>query len=840
MLKKTSTLSKPFKAFLLAVASSFVTLSFVTYYQLFENNINPIISICLFVLGVGLWFTLCDGIDEIETDTKKNLIVLTFASTILGIISPFPFFLSFIMILIVNILRFINYKKTYIYFKLLVLSKLIAVSGILFILSYFFTVKLRSNATPIFSYLIKALSQLTGMQANTDGSYLLLKTPEGITHFSLSYEMFGTFIFASFLILFLYSICKMFRPSTKYYILSTIITLLYMIFRYIVLINIYTLYDKQVNLFFGYIEILLSMIPLMILLTYPLYNFLSVKGNRELKLSKLTLKKIMVNAFCVVIGITLLTGYYGDFHSKEKDSTIYVDEYHSPNWESCKEPLDKNNYGGQKSTYTYTSLVSFLGNFAPVQLIESLDQYNDLTSDDILILKTPTKAFDYEIQEKINKFVEDGGSLFMIGDHTNLLNMSKHLNEIAKRYGFKFNYDATYDTKTTGLSVFKRNYPFFQSGITREVPYYHFATSCSISSSFGIRSVMIGNALTSEQMDLSTPHYFNNMTPEAKDNFGPFEQCISLRKGKGKIIAFSDSTTFSSFSVFMHKNPEFITSIILDLKSHSNIVNNVLLTIGAILLLIFIVLLFKYKDLKLELDLLLSLVCIIVIGNFFLEVNNQSFSETVSSKLNSIQQIWVVHDQNNKISHFVGMGQSHNDYSSMFIAFQRLQYFVREKSNLKELNDVKPEAVVIMEPFKLSRNEEERLINYLQNGGKLIYLDREDLDNVNDFNRIFHGYANMHRFYSEYEMQSSSDEKKILINKWTKFINANDMKTIYDEIYANISASKFSIDKGYVTVIYDINSFSNYFMGDPGLPPTQKQIDRHNSFYKLVEFALSS
>lgn len=64
-----------------------------------------------------------------------------------------------------------------------------------------------------------------------------------------------------------------------------------MIFRYIVLINIYTLYDKQVNLFFGYIEILLSMIPLMILLTYPLYNFLSVKGNRELKLSKLTLKK---------------------------------------------------------------------------------------------------------------------------------------------------------------------------------------------------------------------------------------------------------------------------------------------------------------------------------------------------------------------------------------------------------------------------------------------------------------------------------------------------------------------------------------------------------------------
>lgn len=128
----------------------------------------------------------------------------------------------------------------------------------------------------------------------------------------------------------------------------------------------------------------------------------------------------MVNAFCVVIGITLLTGYYGDFHSKEKDSTIYVDEYHSPNWESCKEPLD--NYGGQKSTYTYTSLVSFLGNFAPVQLIESLDQYNDLTPDDILILKTSTKAFDYEIQEKINKFVEDGGSLFMIGDHTNLLN----------------------------------------------------------------------------------------------------------------------------------------------------------------------------------------------------------------------------------------------------------------------------------------------------------------------------------------------------------------------------------------------------------------------------------
>ena len=60
---------------------------------------------------------------------------------------------------------------------------------------------------------------------------------------------------------------------------------------------------------------------------------------------------------------------------------------------------------------------------------------------DVLIIKTPTSRYAPDEVEAVVRFVDNGGSLLMIGDHTNVFNMNTYLNDIARRFGFTFRND---------------------------------------------------------------------------------------------------------------------------------------------------------------------------------------------------------------------------------------------------------------------------------------------------------------------------------------------------------------------------------------------------------------
>ncbi len=289
----------------------------------------------------------------------------------------------------------------------------------------------------------------------------------------------------------------------------------------------------------------------------------SIEGSKEKHEMNGGTRKILAVSVGVIFSFTAMCIVWNmEDPGLSKSRRVLIDEYHCEGWESVEEHLDKENYGGQRSVYTYTSLVEW---FKTMGMPVSINKDNNLTMNlddyDIVVLKTPQKEYSEEEIENIHNYVENGGGLFVVGDHTNLFGMSDYFNELLRDWNIRFEKDATYNVETTGLSVFSPRGLFVDSMVS-PVKKYKFATSCSIKSGIGVNSVITGYGLCSEQMDISHINFFNNMIPETHDKWGMFEQCVKKNVGKGRVVVWSDSTTFSSFSVFMHNNPELILGIV--------------------------------------------------------------------------------------------------------------------------------------------------------------------------------------------------------------------------------------------------------------------------------------
>src|SRR5206468_1619003 len=103
---------------------------------------------------------------------------------------------------------------------------------------------------------------------------------------------------------------------------------------------------------------------------------------------------------------------------------VILDESHSTEWESATPELNATEFG-RETVYTYRTLVDVLSEHYDTRVWKSGELTRDVLREcDVLILKTPTSRFTPVEINAIDSFVADGGGLFMIGDHTNLLGMT--------------------------------------------------------------------------------------------------------------------------------------------------------------------------------------------------------------------------------------------------------------------------------------------------------------------------------------------------------------------------------------------------------------------------------
>src|SRR5208283_2290964 len=84
-----------------------------------------------------------------------------------------------------------------------------------------------------------------------------------------------------------------------------------------------------------------------------------------------------------------------------------------------------------------------------------------------------------EEAEAVVQFVEAGGGLLLIGDHTNLERSAAHMNDITRAFGFTFRDDVLYSTQPAPDEEHYQA-PMVPHPAIEHVPAFDFAVSCSI------------------------------------------------------------------------------------------------------------------------------------------------------------------------------------------------------------------------------------------------------------------------------------------------------------------------------------------------------------------------
>jgi hypothetical protein len=256
-----------------------------------------------------------------------------------------------------------------------------------------------------------------------------------------------------------------------------------------------------------------------------------------------------------------------------KGGRVVVVERHS-GWEPTTEPYRDKVYG-EAGSYNYAAAYEYCSQYYEMSRILKDQPITDaaLQTCDVLIIKTPTSRYTPEEVDSVVRFVSQGGSLLLVGDHTNVFNMSTYLNDISRHFGFIFRDDLLFRVG----APYKQAYdpPRLSHPILQFMPSMYFAVSCSIDPGASVGSMVIRNV---GLWNLPPAYQESNYHPQAEYRpsmqYGAWCQLWSTTHGQGRVLAFADSTLFSNFCVYQPGKIELLMGM-LEWLNHSSVLDSV-------------------------------------------------------------------------------------------------------------------------------------------------------------------------------------------------------------------------------------------------------------------------
>ena len=262
------------------------------------------------------------------------------------------------------------------------------------------------------------------------------------------------------------------------------------------------------------------------------------------------------SAGLIALAVAIFTAaIYWDPPGRRKDGRVIVVERHSQ-WEPTTKPYDTTWFVEPKlfdegSGYNYARIYRHLEQFYDVSRLLETDKIDDetLAECDVLIIKTPTERYSPKEIEAVRRFVEQGGGLLLIGEHTNYERSATVINDIIRPMGFIFRDDLQF---SFNQSPYEQSYltPTVPHPVVQHVPPMDFAGACSIDpgNSRG-RPVIVCTGLWSMGPEYHHSNFFPIPQHCPEMRYGAFVQAWATRYGHGRVLAFTDSTIFSNFCV---------------------------------------------------------------------------------------------------------------------------------------------------------------------------------------------------------------------------------------------------------------------------------------------------
>ena len=262
-------------------------------------------------------------------------------------------------------------------------------------------------------------------------------------------------------------------------------------------------------------------------------------------------RKRLAAAAVLVLGMVGLVtfGILWDPAGMRKGGRVMVVERHSA-WEPTSPHYDTTRYG-EDASYTYAAIYDYGTHFYEMSRLSQADRIDDasLAQCDVLVIKTPTEPYASDEAAAVAQFVDRGGGLLLIGDHTNCDRWSTYLNGVARPFGLQFRYDILFPVGSPYVELIQP--PAIPHPILQDVGAFHFAGTCSIDPGASLgRAVVLTTGKWSLPPDYHTENYFPQAEYRPDMRYGAFIQLWSTRYGRGRVLAIADSTLFSNFCTF--------------------------------------------------------------------------------------------------------------------------------------------------------------------------------------------------------------------------------------------------------------------------------------------------
>jgi len=818
------------------------------------NSPDEKIGILLLIIG-----TICNIFSFWKSNPIyfKERYLIFFIPLILAIyVVPFPFNIGVILFTIgfvfsALIRRISLGEKTNMIFKGISLSGFILIVQATFFPLYQIFVS-HSHRADIFSPIISHLGNFIGLKTSVNNGIVFVQTALETYPFIITWEKLGLFMWFNIFIgaLILFILFHKMRKILFDILIFLIISALYLIFRCIIFVHFY-INTLELGIFWNPWYMLLSFLPLSLLLI----KILQLKNENIKKKTVLVLKLSKNNIIAMLLIFIFIFSIVGAFAFQDpgsnKSGRVLIDEFHS-DWEDSTNPLGKEWYG-VLSTYNYYSWAEWLDyyylvnrNLNDTLTVGLLDNY------DILVLKCPTNPYSDNEINAIIQFVEQGGGLFLIGDHTNVFGMNTYLNTVANKFGISFKTDATYDLGTGALSSY---YPgdLFRHPIVKNLNQFDFMTSCTLDAPFFSENVIIGNRLINEPGTYSTENFFSESIATTESEFGYFLQSVAVKHGKGRVVAFTDSTVFSSFSVFTDGYQTYSLGV-FDYLNRENVysyINTILLGIGIVSLISLIYLIRKEHKLKLA-----SLFLIIGLLSFSMAIPIFSYFNTVNYPLPTAQtdftQVCFVQEHSNiKISlePSIIIEKEENEFGTFFVWTQRIGCIPSVETLLDEAV-AKADIIVFINPIKTFSDKDIDLISkFIENGGKMLVMD-SITNSMSTSNELISNFGmwinkksgNLQLFENISEI-GENNSKGIILSPYLSISGGE--KTIVDERNeTQISFMNFYNEltgkNGTIAVVVDSYTFRDQNMGGVFTEPNDEQLKIYDTEFLIFEELLKT
>jgi hypothetical protein len=246
--------------------------------------------------------------------------------------------------------------------------------------------------------------------------------------------------------------------------------------------------------------------------------------------------------------------------------SVVFDESHG-SWESTATPLGPEAFG-RAALYSYSGLFQYAGRLVESTRRQTSEMPLPNPDETLFILKMPTDPLSSEFRAALGGWVQAGGRLLVVGDHTDLFDTTQNLNAfLLSALGIELASDAVFSASGKPITHGYWSAGVLNGRLDAALDPFPYQTGASFERlPLGSRVLATYGLSFSEPADYAGTNRFGFFRAELGHAYTNHPSIVARAVGWGAVAVVADSTPWSNFSLFRSPYKAMFSSLLVTLE----------------------------------------------------------------------------------------------------------------------------------------------------------------------------------------------------------------------------------------------------------------------------------